>query len=116
MMATRIFKYPLEVIPRQMIQAPVGAQWLSVAEQDGQLVLWAVVDLKMYLMPYIIRVQTTGDEINMDGKRYVGTAMLGKDGPWFVAHVFIQDENVVDLVDSRHRADFDDLRAELVAV
>jgi hypothetical protein len=97
-----------------MIYAPEGARWLSVVEQDGQLVLWAVVDPHVDLRNYIIRVQTTGDEINMEGKQYIGTTMMGKDGPWFVAHVFIQDDQYDDFVDHRHHDDFREIRGELL--
>lgn len=124
----RIFKYPLQVVPRQMIHVPkphgrtvrLGhrqPQFLSVAEQDGQLVLWVAVDPHCDPQPHIIRIQTTGDEISMSQMRFIGTAMLGKDGPWFVAHVFLYEGLTrtveADIVDLRHRDDFSQINKEL---
>ena len=59
----RILKATLEVVPRQMIHAPVDTVFHSVGEQNGQLVLWYSGTLERPSVPYIIRVQTTGDEI-----------------------------------------------------
>lgn len=96
-----------------MIQAPRYAAFMSVAEQDGQLVMWATVNPKNRIDPYIVRVLTTGDAVNPEGKVFVGTAMLGKDGPWFVAHVFVQRQGFVDHVDERSAEDFKLIKREL---
>ena len=41
---TTIWKFPLATTDRQTVSVPAGATALSVAEQNGGLSLWAMID------------------------------------------------------------------------
>ena len=89
----KIYKYTLEITDRQVI--PTGyltAIPLSVAEQNGQLMLWALVDSttipkqkdKIYEM--VVDVVGTGNPY--DGtKPFIGTVVMSYGLVW---HVFAE--------------------------
>lgn len=83
-----IWKYPLELQDRQIVQMPDGAELLHVADQDGVLCVWARVDEQRPPTDRIIYVRGTGHPVERkaDGEihRYVGSAQQG----YFVWHVF----------------------------
>lgn len=83
-----IWKYPLELIEEQEINAPVGAQILTVQAQNEQPCLWALVDdddtarHRLY-----IRIHGTGHGIpNPDKMEYISTFQLAHGS--IVFHVF----------------------------
>ncbi len=116
----RIFKYQLEPNRRQLVYMPLGAKPLSVAEQNGMLVLWASVPVDpdtrkgTLSTPRVFVVVTTGDLFNDDGKTYIGSATLGKQGEeWFVAHVYEQEGGHQDPIDDRVSDDWAQIQSEL---
>lgn len=56
----RVFKYPLKLTDSQVVKMPRPAQLLSVIEQDGDLVLYAVVDDAMNCVTETIHIFIRG--------------------------------------------------------
>lgn len=82
----KVFKYPLEVIDEQTVPMSAGAELLSVQMQNGQVCLWALVDINEDAMCLRrVFIHGTGHEIHHDGK-YVAT-FQARDGA-LVFHVF----------------------------
>ena len=88
----KIFKYQL---PRDGEIITITAnviKWLSIQEQDGWPMIWAVVDDAGYESEYEIVAWGTGwdfpDELNHC--RYMGTA---QDGYGYVWHYFMQEKS-----------------------
>jgi hypothetical protein len=81
-----IWKFPLEVEPRQTIDLPRGAQVLTVQVQRGQPCLWALVDETREIVPRTIVTVPTGSETNLGLLEYIETYQL--DGGALVFHVF----------------------------
>lgn len=79
-----INKYPLALIDEQEVLMPVGANILCVQVQDGQPVLWAVIETTELKIPRRIAIVTTGRQFDELPKKYIGTVQL--DG--FVLHFF----------------------------
>lgn len=65
-----IWKYPLKLTDEQIIEMPAGTP-LSVGEQDGQLMLWALVEPDKPMLARRIRIIGTGHPI--DGERVLGS-------------------------------------------
>lgn len=80
-----IYKYQLEIADVQVISAP---SWepLHIANQDGDLTLWASVDASGGNVSHRIRIVGTGQPLDddMGSGTYIGTAICGQ----FVWHVF----------------------------
>lgn len=92
----RIFKYEL---PRDGEVVTINAnviKWLDVQEQDGQPMIWAVVDqdedTAYPLSEYEIIAWGTGWEFpdELDRCRYMGTV---QDGAGYVWHYFMQEKS-----------------------
>ena len=91
----KIYKYPLEITDRQVIPTGYLAAYpLSVAEQNGQLALWAYMDDKSIPQlrdknnTYELVVEIVGTGQNFDETmRYVGTVVMSNG---FVWHVFAE--------------------------
>ena len=88
----KIFKYRL---PRDGETITITAnviKWLTIQEQDGWPMIWAVVDDTGYESEYEIVAWGTGwdfpDELN--NCRYMGTA---QDGAGYVWHYFMQEKS-----------------------
>jgi hypothetical protein len=80
-----IFKYVIELIERQVIAMPEGAQVRSVQMQHGQIVMWAQVDPDVPKEDRTFAVVGTGHvEIDPDGMEYVESVQDGS----FVWHIF----------------------------
>ena len=88
----KIYKYKLEITDEQVIPFPVDqiAIPLSVAEQRGELVLWAFVSTHSDMISsneLYVRIIGTGnpitDEINLN--TFVGTVVMSNGLVW---HVF----------------------------
>ena len=88
----KIWKFGLPPTPRTIIDMPAGAQILSVAEQKGSIVLWALVDQTAKRAPYTVACYLTGDSVPEDPGKHIGTVqVIGSDGHPFVTHYFIED-------------------------
>ncbi|HUV52905.1 MAG TPA: hypothetical protein VMW64_07505 [Dehalococcoidia bacterium] len=86
-----IWKYPLEMIDKQTLELPEGAQILSVANQRETLCIWALVDPSPYARKEkrTIIIKGTGhpmDSDELNGTKLIGVALL-HDG-FMVCHVF----------------------------
>lgn len=113
----RIFKYPLEVESRQIIQMPLGAEVISVGTQ-GELgkrnepnsqmpVLFALIENPdLPCITRIFRTVTTGEVFNREGLQFIGTTFVD----WYTAHVFEVIENNLDPIEKRYQQDMSDIR------
>lgn len=82
-----IWKFELEITDWQEVMMPVGAELLSVANQNGSLCLWAMVDPSKGSQPRYIEIFGTGNPIPTDmgvDRKFLGTAVVNP----FVWHVF----------------------------
>jgi len=68
-----IWKFGLDVADRQYVVMPIGAQILSVQEQHGSLVLWALVNPTAYDVRREISMYGTGHAVPDEPGRYIGT-------------------------------------------
>lgn len=84
-----IWKYELEIASQQ-VSIPKGAKILSVANQDGEICLWALVDQHAPTEERSIEVIGTGWDLKRDYKSiaseltFIGTVLVGS----YVWHVF----------------------------
>jgi hypothetical protein len=80
-----IHKFPLEITDEQGVSMPVGAELLAVAEQNGQLVLWAEVFPNNPNESKVIRVVGTGNPFP-DHLSYlhIGTVVMSNGFVWHV--------------------------------
>ena len=83
-----IWKYPLEIQDVQTIRMSIGAEILTVQNQDGKPCLWAEVDAddKVSAEPRYIEVYETGQAMigmSLD-RKYIATIQIGQT----VYHVF----------------------------
>jgi hypothetical protein len=82
-----IWKYPLQVLDRQFVAMPRGAQVLTVQTQRGQPHIWALADpAEREYVDRCLRIYGTGHEMPADPGRYVGTFQLADGG--LIYHVF----------------------------
>lgn len=89
-----IWKFPLEVTDLQTIQMPVDAHFLSVGQQDDELMLWALVDPENQLIPTTFAIYGTGHPIGAaeSDEYHVGTVQVGPY-VWHVFYVFDEHED-----------------------
>jgi len=84
----QIWKYPLALTDLQLISMPEKAEILSVADQDGTLCLWAMVDPNALRSEVrAIEIIGTGNPISTPigyARLFIGTAVMRP----FVWHVF----------------------------
>lgn len=79
-----IWKFPLEVTDRQSIELPAQYEFLSVADQGGQLCLWAEVETTGESVVRTIWIVGTGNPIPKVAAAFIGTVLM----PPFVWHVY----------------------------
>ena len=79
-----IWKYPLELKDSQAIKMPIGAEILSVDNQDGQLCLWARVDEERTKEYREIVILGTGNPIEEEPSEFIGTLIVDS----YVWHIF----------------------------
>lgn len=79
-----IYKFPLSIVGRQVVEMPVGAEVLCAQVQAGELCLWATVHAEVEVEPRAFWVIGTGNVLPDRLGRYVGTVLM----PPFVWHVF----------------------------
>lgn len=83
-----IYKFELEQTSKQKKLMPNGFRILHIAEQDGVICLWAMVDNSIPMETVSFEIHGTGHEIIPDAnKRYVGTIIMQSTG--LVWHVFV---------------------------
>lgn len=81
----QVWKFPL-FMGSGNIEMPVGAEILHVAEQNGQMCLWALVDPHALSEGRRFMVIGTGHEIVEPVLRHIGTALMF--GGSLVFHAF----------------------------
>lgn len=88
MIDSAIWKYRLPLHEETTIGMPSGSEFLSVAEQDGEITMWFMVpveglgnDERKFV------VVGTGHPFSMQGLKFLGTVILGS----YVWHVFEAD-------------------------
>ncbi len=82
-----IYKYPLSIGTKNVIEMPIGAKILDLQTQNGTPGIWAMVDSGNQKVQRIFEIYGTGHMI--DGptdKDYVGTFQVSNGA--FVFHVF----------------------------
>jgi len=82
-----VYKYKLERLESQFLEIPVVADILSVQIQNGDICLWALVDLELGVENKEIIIVGTGMTINCN-VNHIGTVQEDS----FVWHVFERDE------------------------
>ena len=83
-----IYKYPLEITDYQYVRLPIRSKIISVGNQNGRLVLWAMVDTSQTEYDRSVIIKGTGNPIESEeltGYTYIGTVQIA----WLVWHVFI---------------------------
>lgn len=86
-MSLTIWKFPIPVTDDIEIEMPAGAEVLHVAEQAGQVCLWALVRPDAPVERRRFRLAGTGHAVTTDvRRRHVGTVLL-HDGA-LVFHLF----------------------------
>jgi len=89
-MKGRILKYPLALHSTQrgggfcIVEMPVGAKILHVADQEGELKIWAFVEQEYDIEEHCFLVNGTGSRFELPTGSYIGTAVQGK----YVWHIF----------------------------
>lgn len=82
---TTIYKYPLEIVDRQIVRMPTGAAIRAVMVQDGVTCLWAEVDPKAALEDRTFHIVGTGHAVPaVPYLRHVDSVIDGR----FVWHVY----------------------------
>ena len=81
-----IWKYPLEVVPQQILEMPFGSKILTVQVQQEIPCIWALVNPEIYLDNREIRIVGTGHKFDDPLFKYIGTFQQ-LDGS-LVWHVF----------------------------
>lgn len=92
-MTTLIYKYKLEVCPKQTIKMPAEAKLLTVQTQNDILCIWAIVDPEKPLEDYTFHVIGTGhvSQENLDDTgnfAYISTAQMASGA--LVWHIFLE--------------------------
>jgi hypothetical protein len=82
-----IWKFPLEITDRQIVDMPHECAPLTVQMQFGQLYLWAIVDPEKSTTGHPIIIAGTGNPLSeeVDGFTYIGSFHERR----FVWHVFV---------------------------
>lgn len=82
-----IWKFELLITDMQEVAMPVGAELLSVANQNGNLCLWAMVNPSKVNQHRYIEIIGTGNPVYVDmgiDRKFIGTVVINQ----FVWHVF----------------------------
>jgi len=87
--AYRVFKYPVFLTDRFAVDMPEAATILDVQVQQGQAVMWALVDPDAPNSRRLFRLAGTGHPIDADERwclAYIGTFQLAEGS--LVFHLF----------------------------
>lgn len=82
-----VHKFPLFIVDRQEVMASAHFHPLFVAEQHGKLCLWAEIDDDAPKMRHAIYIRGTGYAVPPQGKKYIGSVLMGAGT--FVWHVWL---------------------------
>jgi hypothetical protein len=87
-MARSIWKFPLELLDKQVINMPKNSDILAVQVQNGVICLWAMVDPFVEKVPKAFHIVCTGRRVGQDIEggyaSYLGTVQMDQ----FVWHIF----------------------------
>ena len=76
-MNNKIWKFPLEVVDKQLIKLPEGAEILSVQSQHGTPHIWALVDPEENKgVERTFHIFNTGDDVSPVERKFIGTYQL----------------------------------------
>lgn len=75
-MSKQIFKYPLRFINYQKIEIFEGAEILCIQNQNEVPCIWAMVDTDSPKVTRTFVIFGTGDKINIDNLKYIGTCQF----------------------------------------
>lgn len=92
-----IYKYPLKLLPTQVISAPIS-RILTIQVQNGKPCLWAIVDKNKSDSAFEIYLSGTGtqDGYSFEDLTYIGTTqILHLVLHWFYKEVSV-NENKTD--------------------
>lgn len=82
-----IYKYPLRIADRQVLEVPVGARFLHAAFQGSTLCAWFRVNTERGLRASVIHIYGTGHPIeNADNLTHLATVQ--QPGDALVWHIF----------------------------
>ncbi len=86
----KIYKYTLAICDYQLIQLPEDAMVISVCEQYGNIVVYAIVNSQTYKTDeFEFRIHGTGHLLEcLDGWSFLGTIKLA--GGTLIFHVFFK--------------------------
>ena len=80
-----VWKFPLSIIDNQLVKMPTGSRLLSVQLQQGEPMLWAIVEETAQSIDRHIKIIGTGHRANhVLDDAFVGTIQIGS----LVFHVF----------------------------
>ena len=82
----QVWKYPLKIKDRQIIDMPLGANPLKAGVQDDRLMLWALINPDMELLPTTIHIIGTGREFRHEQLVYIDTVQMST----LTVHVFLE--------------------------
>ena len=94
-MMHQIWKFPLRLKDNQLVRMPQGAKLLSVQLQNGQIQLWALVDLDYKeRVNRMIAIRGTGHDVEsaLSDCEFIGTVQDGG----LVWHVFDRGEKLME--------------------
>lgn len=85
---TQIWKYDIKTL-ETVHNLPIGAKFLSLAEQKGKICLWFMVDENNYMEQRVFAIFNTGQLIPSHVKmEYLGTVLVvGRSLVWHVFEV-----------------------------
>ena len=86
-----IWKFELEVIDRQLIEMPFGAEILDIQIQQGKPCLWARVDPQAEKEKRLIITHGTGHPVSSNTGQHIGSYQMLADH--LVFHVFDEAQN-----------------------
>lgn len=87
-----VWKYVLPFQADPFIDMPEGAEVLTVQMQEGQPVIWALVDPSIEVRRVRFLLALTGKGFDATHARYVGTFQIAKAG--LVFHLFEMDPGI----------------------
>lgn len=82
-----IWKFKLNVVDKESVVIPQGAQFLDAQMQGGVLTLWAVVDPHANIAKKTVYVRGTGHDMPEEDVEHIGTVQERAHA--LVWHVFI---------------------------
>ena len=82
----KIYKYPLTVEGKILLELPEGAEILTFQTQRDFLCIWALVNPDAPKVKREFRMYGTGHDVKEDGLKYIGTCQQFNGG--LIWHLF----------------------------